>query len=154
MSDSTIKYRDCAIDYYEIDSRIVTFPDGSTSIVMNIEHAKKVIDAKLKFLESLENKMATPEPSLLNHIYTKIQEVQAATKSVCVLQFAIHPEGLAMILRCYQASVDKEHCFTDVILAYEAGNNEKEIKRIDILFDEIHKALKSVQIIKDCAIFH
>lgn len=108
--------------------------------------AKEVIEILQKELNQI-----APPVSILDHIYKKVAEVERATSGVCVLQFAIHPEGLAMILRCYQPSIGKEHCFTDCILAHEVadGGVEKEIKRIDVLFDTIHKALKSVQIIKD-----
>lgn len=111
-----------------------------TAKAMNLTQKLEEAELKLKI-------------SLLNHIYKKISEVERATKCVCALQFAVHPEGLAMILRCYQASLDKEHSFTDVIISSEIinGGVEAEIKRIDILFDTIHKALRSVQVIKEGA---
>lgn len=88
-----------------------------------------------------------PQPILL-HINKKVKELERKTKGVVVLQFAEHPQGMAMIARVYLPSMDKEYSFPDVVLLHEVEKNEQEIKRIDVLFDEIHKALNSIQVIK------
>ena len=87
------------------------------------------------------------EKSILLHIHQKVKELELKTGCVAVLQFAVHPEGMAMILRAYLPKMDKEYSFPDVIHLNEVEKNEQEIGRIDVLFDEIHKALNSIQVV-------
>lgn len=118
------------------------------------EGATEKAHIKLKeVVEMLQKEIEPPSAvptSILDHIHKRVLEVERAVKCVCVLQFAIHPAGMAMILRCYRDFVEREYSFTDVITASEMahGAGEKEIERIDVLFNEIHKALNSVQVIK------
>lgn len=89
--------------------------------------------------------------SIMQHIHTKLKEVELKTGFVTVLQFAVHPQGIAMILRAYSTKLEKEYSIPDAVFLSEVQSNGNEIKRINVLFDEIHKALNSIQIIKDGA---
>ena len=89
-----------------------------------------------------------PKPqSILHHIHNQLKTLELKTGCVIVLQFAVHNQGLAMILRAYVPSLQKEHTFPDMLLLSEIETNEDQINRIDVLFDAIHKALNELQIV-------
>lgn len=82
---------------------------------------------------------------LLVHIRNRIKRLEASTNGIVALQFADHPEGLAMTVRIFTPASGKEYSYPDVILPFELVERDAECSRIDVLFDAIHEALESVQ---------
>ena len=82
---------------------------------------------------------------LLKHIQNRVKRLEKATSGIVCLQFADHPEGLSMVVRLYIPASEREFSYPDVILSSELNSGIGEAERINILFDVIHEALKSVQ---------
>jgi hypothetical protein len=83
------------------------------------------------------------------HIRNRIIQLEKATNGVACLQFAQHPEGLSMVVRIFLPASEKEFVYPDCILSCELIKRDKEYQRIDVLFDCIHEALDSVQVVQD-----
>lgn len=83
---------------------------------------------------------------VMEHIAYRIRRLEKAVNGVVCLQFADHPEGLSMVVRIYLPQSEKEFTYPDVVLfCNDFGQNT----RIDVLFDCIHEALESVQVVQD-----
>jgi hypothetical protein len=86
---------------------------------------------------------------LLLHIRNRIKRLEKAVNGVVCLQFADHPEGLSMVVRLFLPASEKEFSYPDVLLPMELIDNQFAPKRVDVLFDIIHEALESVQVVQD-----
>lgn len=84
---------------------------------------------------------------VLEHIAYRVRMLEKSVNGVACLQFADHPEGLSMVVRIYLPQAEKEFSYPDVILPLEFCNEFAQNERIDVLFDTIHEALESVQIV-------
>ena len=86
---------------------------------------------------------------ILIHIKNEVAKLEKATNGVVCLQFADHVEGLSMVVRVYTPASEKEHVFPDVITRNELLLNGEINNRIDVLFNLIHNALNSIQVVQD-----
>ena len=102
----------------------------------------KVIESELGII-----KPVSVEQSVLLHIHSKLAELEKGTGLVSVVQFAVHPKGMAIMLRCYNVNLKTEYPIPDCCMLSEIENNNDAIKRVDVIFDELDKALKQIMII-------
>jgi len=88
---------------------------------------------------------------LLQHIRNRLKRLEKETSAVACMQFADHPEGLSMVIRLYVPASEKEFAYPDVIIPVELNqiNRQNENARVDVLFDAIHEALESIQVVQD-----
>lgn len=86
---------------------------------------------------------------LMVHIRNRIKRLEKATNGIVALQFAEHPDGLSMVIRLFVPASGKEYTYPDVILPSELINGLEECTRVNVLFDCIHEALESVQVVQD-----
>lgn len=84
---------------------------------------------------------------LMEHILFRIKTLEKSVNGVVCLQFSDHPKGLSMVVRIYLPQAEKEFSYPDVILPLEFCNEIGQNERIDVLFDCIHDALESVQVV-------
>lgn len=108
------------------------------------EEEQKTLNETIVTLESLEQQIP-----ILHYVYQQIKSLELKTGFVIVLQFATHPSGnLAMIFRAHNPRTSVEAPpISDVIFLQEVENNADVIPRFEVLFENIHKALHSIQTI-------
>jgi hypothetical protein len=104
--------------------------------------------------EEITNVSKAPASNLIRiplmiHIRNRIKRLEQAINGVVALQFAEHPEGLSMVIRVYLPATTREYVYPDVILPFELIKGNEECERVNVLFDLIHKALESVQVVQD-----
>jgi hypothetical protein len=94
-----------------------------------------------------ESQKQTEDLTLI-HIYKRLKLLDDDLHCVSCAQFSPHPEGLSFVIRIHLPVTGKEYSFPTVITPKEL-ELLSENECIDVLFDEITKALKSVQVVKN-----
>ena len=83
---------------------------------------------------------------VMEHIAYRVRKLEKACNGVACLQFADHPKGLSMVVRIYIPASEKEFVYPTVITEKERITIS-ENESVDLLFDVIHDALDSIQIV-------
>lgn len=93
-----------------------------------------------------ESQKQTEDLALI-HIYKRLKVLDDDLHCVSCAQFSPHPEGLSFTIRIHLFTTGKEYSFPTVITPKEL-EVLSENECVDVLFDEIEKALKSVQVVQ------